>query len=73
MMAVDITTEPTFSHGPPKVLFEGSYFLYGPRAVYDVTPDGQKFLMIKTGEQQVSELNVVQNWFEELKRLVPTN
>ena len=73
MMAVDIITEPTFSHGTPKVLFEGSYYLYGPRATYDVTPDGQKFLMIKTGEQQVSELNVVQNWFEELKRLVPTN
>ena len=73
MMAVDITTEPTFSSGTPKLLFEGSYYDYGPRAEYDVTSDGQKFLMIKLGEQSVRELNVIQNWFEELKRLVPTN
>ena len=73
MMAVDITTDPTFTAGTPKLLFEGVYFSYGPRAEYDVTPDGQKFLMIKTGEEQVTELNVIQNWFEELRRLVPTN
>jgi len=73
MMAVDITTDPTFTAGTPKLLFEGEYLSYGPRAEYDVTPDGQKFLMIKTSDQQVSELNVVENWFEELKRLVPTN
>ena len=73
MMAVDITTDPTFAAGTPKLLFEGVYYSYGPRAAYDVTPDGQKFLMIKTGEQQVTELNVIQNWFEELKRLVPTD
>ncbi len=29
--------------------------------------------MVKTGELKVTELNVVLNWFEELKRLVPTN
>ena len=75
MMAVDITTEPTFTHGTPQLLFEGEYFSYGPRAVYDVAPDGQRFLMIKEGEQgsTVTQLNVVLNWFEELKRLVPTN
>ena len=73
MMAVDITTDPTFAAGTPKLLFEGGFRSYGPRAVYDVTPDGQKFLMIRIGNQQVSELNVIQNWFEELKRLAPTN
>ena len=73
MMAVEITTEPTFTAGKPQLLFEGEYLSDGPRAVYDVTPDGQKFLMIKLGEQSVRELNVIQNWFEELKRLVPTN
>ncbi len=73
MMAVEITTEPTFTAGTPKLLFEGSYYSYGPRAEYDVTQDGQRFLMVKTGEQKVTELNVVENWFEELKRLVPTD
>ena len=72
MMAVEVATEPTFTAGTPKLLFEGEFLSYGPRAVYDVTPDGQKFLMIKIGNQKVAELNVVQNWFEELKRLVPT-
>ena len=73
MMAVDITTEPTFTNGTPKLLFEGEYVSYGPRAVYDVTPDGQRFLMIKESEaaSTVTQLNVVLNWFEELKRLVP--
>jgi serine/threonine-protein kinase len=75
MMAVDITTEPTFTHGNPKLLFEGPYVKAGFSSAYDVTPDAQRFLMIKESEQQlaVTELNVVLNWFEELKRLVPTN
>jgi hypothetical protein len=39
-----------------------------------VRSDGQRFLMIKEGEQAASatQINVVLNWFEELKRLVPT-
>jgi hypothetical protein len=42
---------------------------------YDVSPDGQRFLMIKLNEQtpssSVTQIVVVQNWFEELKRRVP--
>ena len=73
MMSVEITTEPTFTHGTPKVLFEGQYVTYGPRAAYDVTSDGPRFLMIKEGEGELTatQINVVQNWFEELKELVP--
>ena len=73
MMAVDITTEPTFTHGTPQLLFEGEYLTYGPRAAYDVTSDVQRFLMIKESEEEltVTQLNVVLNWFEELNRLVP--
>ena len=45
---------------------------------YDVSPDGQRFLMIKVGDgsDQTAtppSIVVVQNWFEELKRLVPTS
>ena len=74
MMAVEIKTNPTFIAGTPKLLFEGSYVRYGPRANYDVTLNGQRFLMIKKSDQEstVSQLEVIQNWFEELKRLVPT-
>ena len=44
---------------------------------YDVSPDGRRFLMIKpVGPEQPSaptRIIVVQNWTEELKRLVPTH
>jgi hypothetical protein len=42
---------------------------------YDVSPDGQRFLMLKDETQQATtstQIVVVQNWFEELKRRVPT-
>jgi len=74
MMAVEITTQPSFSHGKPRVLFEGAYVL-SPRtwADYDVSRDGQRFLMLKGAEQAptTTQINVVLNWFEELKRRVP--
>ncbi len=76
MMAVEITTQPTFRAGTPTLLFEGQYVQPGPRrANYDITPDGQRFLMIKEYEQReaATQINVVLNWFEELKRLVPTD
>jgi hypothetical protein len=37
-----------------------------------VTPDGRRFLMIKdAATEQVTQINVVVNWFDELKRRVP--
>ena len=40
---------------------------------YDVSPDGQRFLMVKQLASQAAapQIIVVQNWFEELRRLVP--
>jgi serine/threonine-protein kinase len=74
MMAVSVRTEPTFSAETPRVLFEGSYKISasvpGDNPYYDIFPDGQRFLMIKE-EQVAGQINVVLNWFEELKRLVP--
>jgi len=72
MMVVGIKTEPTFTAGSPVVLFTGRY-TSGIAINYDISPDGQKFLMIKEDEGQPAQINVVLNWFEELKRLVPTN
>jgi hypothetical protein len=77
MMAVPVTTEPAFSAGRPSMLFEGDY-LASPfpatGVTYDVTPDGQRFLMVKETPQASNiRVNVVANWFEELKRLVPTH
>jgi hypothetical protein len=43
-------------------------------AGYDVSLDGQRFLMVKpVGQAEATQINVVQNWFEELKRLVPAH
>jgi hypothetical protein len=75
MMAVDITTEPAFSAGMAKMLFQGQY---QPNPVmnanYDVSADGQRFLMVKPTSAQdaaPTQINIVLNWIEELKQRVP--
>jgi serine/threonine-protein kinase len=78
MMAVDIATQPGFAAGKPRMLFEGPYVpipLPNTFPNYDVSPDGQRFLMLKPSEQAQTaptQINVVLNWFEELKQKVPT-
>jgi Tol biopolymer transport system component len=75
MMAVDIVTQPSFSMGKPQMLFAERYLpTPGSLPNYDVSPDGQRFLMVKPVEQAQAaptQINVVLNWFEELKRRVP--
>jgi eukaryotic-like serine/threonine-protein kinase len=73
MMAVSVSTTPDVTLATPRLLFEQRYG-YGSTAAltnYDVSADGQRFLMVKS-ESGVAYLNVVQHWVEELKRLVPT-
>jgi serine/threonine-protein kinase len=78
MMSVEIATRPSFVAGKPRMLFEGPYVATSPvftSPLYDVAPDGQRFLMLKATEQTQAaptQINVVLNWTEELKRLVPT-
>ena len=71
MMAVETNTKSTFSSDKPKLLFERHYATYNTMPAYDVTPDGQRFLLAKTGGQAPEEINVVLNWSEELKQKVP--
>ena len=41
---------------------------------YDVSPDGQRFLInTLLEEEDAASITLVLNWFEELKRLAPTN
>jgi serine/threonine-protein kinase len=75
MMAVDVATQPSFTGGKPRLLFEGPY-VPTPATFpnYDVSSDGQRFLMLKpseSAEAAPTQINVVLNWFEELKRRVP--
>jgi eukaryotic-like serine/threonine-protein kinase len=74
MMAVDITTAPVVVVGKPRKLFERPY----NRSTafwqnYDVSPDGQRFLMVKGIPQpSATRINVVLDWADQLKRLAPT-
>ena len=71
MMAAPVTFQPGFSVSKPVVLFEGPW-LPSPRttANYDVSRDGQRFLMLKSAEedQGVQQIVVVQNWLQEVKQ-----
>jgi len=76
MCAVQIATEPSMLAGKTKELFTDAYQVTNPIRCYDVTPDGQKFLMLKKLPERsdpVTQLHVTLNWFEELKQLVPVN
>jgi serine/threonine protein kinase len=83
-MEVPVKTEPTFSFETPKVLFQGTYDIQPSLPMvgnWDINPDGKRFLMIKpptvagTGSTSVGprKINIVLNWFEELKERVPTD
>ncbi|MDA2924547.1 hypothetical protein MYX65_07805 [Acidobacteria bacterium AH-259-L09] len=70
MIVVSIRTKPALKVGTPRLLFEDGSF----DSEYDVSLDGQRFVMIREDEQASASTDfvVVLNWFEELKRLVPT-
>jgi hypothetical protein len=76
--AVRVTTEPTFAFGSAVALPRP--FQLSPveaRRAYDVTTSGKFVGLIPVGQpegtsQIASQIQVVLNWFEELKRLAPT-
>ena len=78
-MAVPITPADDLVAGLASPLFEGQFLQDANNAIYDVASDGQRFLMLRSDEPIDSlmdnevRITVVLNWFEELKRLVPTD
>ncbi len=72
MYSVVVSTGDIFSMSNPKKIFAGNYFLRARRR-FDIHPDGDRFLMIKRPELALGEqkIFVIQNFDEELKRLVP--
>jgi serine/threonine protein kinase/Tol biopolymer transport system component len=83
IMAVSVKTEPTLSLGTPEPLFQNRNLglIFGGGYPWDIHPDGGRFLMIKppAGERGAipvigpREINIVVNWFEELKQRVPVD
>jgi serine/threonine-protein kinase len=72
MMVVPVETEGDLRLGNSRLLFEKPAVYAGE---YDVMPDGQSFVMIDDSEAALppTQLILVQNWAETLKRLVPTD
>jgi serine/threonine-protein kinase len=68
MISVPVTTSDEFQSEAPMLLFEGQF-----EEGYAVDPEGQRFLMVQADPGALTRINVVLNWFEELRRLVPTD
>lgn len=70
MMRVPVTYAPEFSIGAPEELFEGDFY-FGGILNYDISPDGDRFVMIydKLDNTSAQNYRIVLNWFDELKRL----
>jgi hypothetical protein len=67
LMAVDIQTNPTLRAGRPHALPSGGGN-FGQ--LWDVAPDGKRFLTAKPSTA-VEPTQVVVNWFDELRRKAP--
>ncbi len=63
--------------GKPEVLTDFRFYsgVRTARRIYDVSADGKRLLVLTRGDEgtntEARQINVVLNWFEELKRLVP--
>jgi serine/threonine-protein kinase len=77
LMTVSVQKNNGLSFDDPRVLFEGPYLRSLAEGLsYAVSPDASRFLMVRKPNVhplRSFELVVVQNWFEEIKQLVPTN
>jgi eukaryotic-like serine/threonine-protein kinase len=69
MMVAAVTPGPPLAAGKPAVLFRGDFASIQGKN-YDVTKDGQRFLMIKTDETaRPREIRVVLSWMKEAESL----
>ena len=77
---VDVSTQPTFSFGNPAVMSAHSILNSSSLALprrFDVAPDGRIIGTIAAAQDSSTaatpRIEVVLNWFEELKARVPAN
>jgi serine/threonine-protein kinase len=70
MIAAAVETKPQFKITGYSELFEGRYLSMSSLQNYDVAPDGRFLMIQETKESTPLGINVVLNWFDELKRLV---
>ena len=76
---VGIATEPSFSFTTERRVPIDDFIVTGGYRSYDIAPDGERFVMVlpavesQSDEAPRAEIIIVQNWFQELKRLLPTD
>jgi serine/threonine-protein kinase len=72
---VDVRTDTGFEHSRPRLLFDKPGYSWSmPTRCWDISLDGRSFLMVKFDPRRdapATEMIIVKNWFEELKRIVP--
>lgn len=76
-MSVSVTTGSSFSASTPQFVTDIPRLSENPAPPfgnYDVSLDGQRFLVFKVNgpNAPTGEISVILNWDEELKRLAPT-
>ena len=72
LVAVDFTDDPTFEVVGQQVLFSmADYLISNGRPMYDVSPNDQRFVMLRIDAVEDTELIWVENWAEELRERVP--
>ena len=79
LRSVDIVTEPEFAFSNEQTLPIEGFTVVGFYRDYDITPDGERLVMVfpadqtEGGESSRPQINIVLNWFEELKQHVPVD
>ena len=72
IMVVSIATDTQFSASRPQPLFEARFDAEADGPNFDVSPDGQWFVMLRSEQRAASaELNLVLNWFSEITARTP--
>jgi eukaryotic-like serine/threonine-protein kinase len=72
MIAVEVQLTPTFAVLGQRTLFSWDGYLSSPsHAVFDVSQDGERFLMLRASSGAPGELIWIDNWFAELEEQVP--
>jgi hypothetical protein len=80
MMVVSVVTSPQFKASAPQQLWEATYARGSAASCgmpgvsssnYDVTADGQRFLMVRDEDQSMAstKIVVVLNWVEQVKAI----
>jgi hypothetical protein len=64
MLVVAVNTQPTVSAGRPRLLFTGPFVRSAGRINYDISPDGESFVMLHSAQESgaATQVNVLLNW-----------